>query len=355
MSNIKMKFIIPHNDKEGGILTFNYYFANDNNDTISLGKLNEKSREGFFDGCDDEYIKNYEEKVKEHSDYIVYKVCAYKDGYFVNDVYVGNKKEISKQELYDLFNEKYKDEDIKLDKRTFNKYTFQFQEMYLTAVYEDESQKRLIEIAKNAKNNKLKIQYLINKLNDKNVSNIKYLEILKNIYRIDNKSVLDVVLNKYYKNPTKLRINTNIKGSPHLEMLGYGRDFSYIMHDTKKSFDIYVENGVNIDTSKKYSKEEFISLVKQSKAIVVEPYNDEILNISETKLAKIIRSNITKEQLLDDYAKYMYYYNLVKLEVTYGLKKHKKTIQTKINKLKGKIKEGNKMVNTLKDDKEFDF
>lgn len=326
-----------------------YYFGNDDGEFVTLGKVDKEKFKEELAGYGKDFIKEEIKAFKAHADFVEYDIEAYIDGQngliYYDNVKIGKKNKISKTELYKLFKNKciknIDDNGKIIDKESFDKLKFTFHAIYPKVIKINDSHEQIISKAKNLIENKKQLEFLIKNLNNKNLSDVEYLNNLQKVYSINIEKLFKLILKKHFKNPIKVTINTSIPGSPVLEILGCGSDFSYIMHDTKKRFNVYVEDGTIIDTNKIYTEEELSQLIKDTNALVSEPWSDEFKNVNQTEIASLVRHNITKASLLYYYTEYLKYYKIAKLDIAFELnnKKSDKSIRKPINNADNTINE----------------
>ena len=215
---------------------------------------------------------------------------------------------------------------------------------------------KLIELRNEIECKNKKFAYLIKNLNNKKISDIKYVNALKSLFYIDNGKVLEIILNERFNEYQEYFIETTLKGSPSLTMLGYGSDFSYEMHETTKNFTVYAEKGTVIDENKVYNKSELDELISNQQLIVTEKNGKEKpIGISNKEFCEIIREHISKEQLLQGYLEFIDYCKIAKVNLEYYLRNAKNTKLNKSKELQD-VSEIDDMISSISniDEKEID-
>lgn len=203
--------------------------------------------------------------------------------------------------------------------------------------------------------------------NYENLSNIEFFESFRMFYRVPVDKVKKDILTSMFNKPKKYILKSN-DIIENLESEGHGRDFSWWTEHFRAKYVVFAEDG-SLDENKVYTKKEIKELAESKKIIVMgkQAYGKEIhptkkqldelkeivvLDIipynvrtyldydgMDTKsksdvfkeyenLFNIIRQNLSKTEVVEDYKKFMSVFN-----------KHTETMKNLIAKQKQKIDE----------------
>lgn len=327
-----------------------YFKAKLDNDGVSVAEEDIKKN---MDGCyiGKEYYAKYKEIFDLHKGYIGYDIDLLHP-YGTYSIKIGERQNISFKELFELIKKdypEYKDiNEIKTSNFNFRAYyksVFDFE-------YADRiSSEDLIKVATSVVEEKHNFEYLIANCKNKEVSNKKFIDKLKNQYSLNRDDVVESVANKRFANPKKYVIKTNLKGSPIVWSEGHGGDFSYEVTETTRDFVVYADKSTNFDDKKTYSKKEIENLFNDKNFVVFDKEHsyhssvfdiDKHSNISKSEVYEIVRENVDENQIKNDYQDFMKYYELAKREIKYFNNLNKKKYEEKIKQIEIEKNQGDK-------------
>ena len=185
------------------------------------------------------------------------------------------------------------------------------------------------------------------------LSNKQFFDLFKKFYSVSTDEIKEYIVTKTIKNPKQYTIKTDdIAGGVYTE--GHGKDFSWWTEYYHVAYVVMAEDG-SLDENRIYTKQELRDLVKSKKVIVMDAdaYGDE-LDLKEVQpmlnnlmkivvpdiipkkfdyyfhfdeqqsesffdkhkaLFNLIRKDISKEQLLEDYNKFMKEFTRIDSEI----------------------------------------
>lgn len=336
-----------------------YFKANVDKDGVSVAEEDvEKNMDDDYP-IGKKYYAKYKEELDLHKGYIGYDIESGKNPYDFprSSVNIGKRQNITFKELFKLIKKDYpKCKSI----NEIKKYIFDFRAHY-KSVFDFTDADRisngdLMRVATRVVKEKHNFEYLIANCKNKEVSNEKFIDKLKNQYSLNRDDVVESVANKRFANPKKYVIKTNLKGSPIIWSEGHGSDFSYEVIETTKSFVVYADDSTNFDDKKTYSKEEIEKLLSDKNFVVFyrdDSYYSSVFdidkhsNISKREMYELVRENVDKNQIKKDYQEFMKYYELAKREIKYFNNINKKKCEEEIKQIKTKKNLGDKAVEML--------
>lgn len=226
-------------------------------------------------------------------------------------------------------------------------------------VYNNESNpKGLMRVVQDLKQEKAQFERLF----DKNLSDIEFFDLYKSFYRWDNDAIIAKCNKDAFPNPKKAIIKTNdvVK---QINSEGSRRDFSWWTEWRNSAYEVLTNSDFQPE-DRIYTKQEIEKLVKEKKMIVLRtdiPYGNELdekeahktsmemkkINVMSDKLNngfhlyahaldkqqikemyldnpnafRVIREDLTQDQLMKDYKKYVAQYNMTMGHISDVLKR----------------------------------
>jgi len=332
-------------------------------------KQNYKDNEGGY--------RKEKEYFDAHKDFLSYNLCFcgvmknIKTGFdrgFERTINIGKKTEITKEEVIELWKKEAQNEineswflkHIKdVDWKTVkcdgfeSKYDMQLYGRYI-------SNSRLMEEATQIVEKKVAFEKVIKDFDNKEISTEKFIKEFLDVYSFDKKMVIEKIVKNRYKNPEKFKIKTEFEGPMSVWSEGHGRDFSYEITRSNKWLDVYAEKGTKIDTEEKYTIEDLDKLKENKNLTIIDGYDlfhhsikESSNNITQKEVDEIIKNNITKEMLLNDYKGFMNYFNLSKIEIGLRLKENREKNEEEVKKLQEANQVGDNAIKLLDENKEM--
>lgn len=327
-----------------------YFKANVDKDGVSVAEEDVEKNMDYFG---EKYYANYKEVLDLHKGYIGYDIEYGKNPDTQYSANIGKRQNITFKELFKLIKKHYPEcksiNEIK-------KYIFDFRAHYKCVFADRTSNGDLMQVATRVVKEKHNFEYLIANCKNKEVSNEKFINKLKNQYSLNRDDVVESVANKRFANPKKYVIKTNLKGSPIIWSEGHGSDFSYEVIETTKSLVVYADDSTNFDDKKTYSKEEIEKLLSDKNLVVFDrddSYYSSVFdinkhsNISKREVYELVRENVDENQIKKDYQEFMKYYELAKREIKYFNNLNKKKCEEEIKQIKKVKNLGDKAVEML--------
>lgn len=323
-----------------------YFKTKDLGDSISIEDIDYDRSKKYFEEYHnpEDFDRTYKKEkrlLELHKDFQEYGIeLYYKNSYneyeHLYTAYIGNRKSVTKQELLNILrNEEEVDGSFELE--DLNNAKFEAVAFYKKALSKDNlSVAKLTEYSTKMVEHKKDLEYLIKEYDYKEKDG--YLNKFIKLYDFDKLAVIEKLAESKFNNLKKYSI------------------------PERRNFIIFANDGLRIDTNKIYSNEELAELANNNDVIIVDTskfdarafaFEDSFCGATKAELNNVIKDNISKEMLKNDYKEFMEYYNLAKIDIKLRLKEIKAENDEKIKSLNEEKRQGDKTLNLLEENDEM--
>lgn len=331
-----------------------YFKAKDNGDTITIEDIDydaikenfEYNYQNFNDNSlklsdFDRFYKKEKHLLELHKDFVEYGIELYykksnNEYEHLYTAYIGSNKSVTKEELLGILRSD-EEVDSSFDLENLKEAQFKAEAFYKKAFsYDNLSVAKLTEHSTEIVEHKKDLEYLIKEYDNKASDN--YLIKFMKLYNFDKLGVIEKLAESKYKNLKKYYI------------------------PERRNFVLYANDGLKIDTNKIYSNEELAELANNNDVIIVDTskfdskaftFEDSFCGATKAEINNVIKNNIDKEMLVNDYKEFMNYYNLAKIDIKLRLKEIKAENDEKIKDLNEEKRQGDKTLNLLEENYEM--